>query len=358
MPLVLYDVDAEGNKEEVKEGDLYNLIQQPSPGVSQKEFIEQSFTFLLGSGDLFFRKEGPIGFPTDKITIYPSGLTDVLMSNSYLTGPKGYLFRDKVDNLKLGLEDILHIKYLDPTKNGIEGGRGLSPLEAAYYSLKSSSTIQEASSVSVKNQGVRGVLTNRSDMGMSEEAKKDMQKIANAKLSGTQEFNKVLATTANLDFLQLGMSTADLKILELGVLSLRQLCSAYSVSSMLFNDIKASNFGNNLREVEKSLIINAVLPTLENKILWSLNQDIVKQYSEREGRNYSIEVNKSSIEVLQKDQSEEAKKNGVISKAILEVLTSAISQESKVNLLIKTHGLLEEEAQLIVGTDTNLQNNE
>ena len=201
--------------------------------------------------------------------------------------------------------------------------------------------------MTVKNQGVRGILTNRTDRPMSAEDKKEASNIANKKLSGISNINKIFTTNANLDFVQMGMSTADLKILELGILSLRQLCSAYGVSSVLYNDPANSKFAN-VHEAEKALILKAAIPNLEDKILWTLNKSFMPMLTDEDVK---LKVNKSKIEVLQPDQALEAKKNNSVSKALLDLVSSPISTESKVNILMFSHGLTEENAKLIIGNE-------
>lgn len=351
IPLVLKSTNSKGEEEIITSGDLYDFLQMPSLKLSQKEFIEQSFIYLLASGDLFYKKVLTIGFVTDELTIYPSGLVDIEPGKSYLDPPKKYIFHDKGGfDTNISVDDIIHIKYLDPTIKGLDSMRGLSPLKAARLSVKASSSIQKAASVTVENQGVRGILTNRSDRALTDDAKKDMQKISNQKLSGTSNFNKIFASNANVDFVQLGMSAADLKILELGVLSLRQICNAYGTMSVLYGDEKASKFAN-LKEAEKKQMLKGVLPTLENKILWTLNQTVINEYSERDGVKYELSVDRDKIEILQEDQKVKADKENSLSVALTSVLIAAIPRESKIKLLMLSHNMTEENAVELVGIE-------
>lgn len=343
IPTVIVDED----NEEVLSGELYDLWQEPIKGVSQKEFINQSGIFLLSTGDLFYRNVKPIGFNTSEIKILPSGLVDIKGGNSYFEDNLQYSLIDKQRTIGIPSDQIIHVKYLNPTQEGIESYRGLSPLKAAYLSLTASNDINKGGAMAVKNQGVRGILSNKSDRALTKEENERLQDVSNSKLSGVSNFNKIFSTNANLSFIQLGMSPSDLKILELGILSLRQLCNAYSVASVLFNDSSNSKFAN-VHEAEKSLILNAALPNLENKILWSLNNSIVKEMNKINKTNYRIKVDTSKIEILQADKLQEAKKNSMLSASIVDLLTSELNAESKRQILISVHKISENEADNLI----------
>lgn len=347
LPVELVRKNRAGEEEVITDGELFEFWQEPSKGLSQKEFFSQSATYLLSSGDLYYRPELITGFKPESLEIYPSGVMSIKTGKSYRDGATGYIYHDKGFDTNITTDEIIHIKYLDPTVKGLESLKGLSPIKAAYLSLEASNDIMKGAAMTVKNQGVRGILTNRTDRPMSAEDKKEASKIANQKLSGISNLNKIFTTNASLDFVQMGMSTSDLKILELGILSLRQLCSAYGVSSVLYNDPANSKFAN-VKEAEKALILKAAIPNLEDKILWTLNKSFMPLLTDEDVR---LRVNKSQIEALQPDQALEAKKNNSVSKALLDVLVSPISTESKVNVLMFSHGLTEENAKLIIGNE-------
>jgi hypothetical protein len=149
-----------------------------------------------------------------------------------------------------------------------------------------------------------------------------------------------------MSYEQIGMSATDLKVIESGVLTDRQLCNAYSVSSRLFNDPANSTF-NNVKEATKSLYTEATIPTL-NKILEDINFSWLGMWSLRDNKRYSVSLDISGVEALQDDQKVEAEKDKIRMEGVNVILTMTISSEAKAGLLQSEYGYSEEEAQNIV----------
>lgn len=203
----------------------------------------------------------------------------------------------------------------------------------------------------VKNQGARGVLTNKSDRSLKEGEAKILSDRANEKIRGIKNFAKVHVSNTEMDYLQIGMNANDLKVIESGVLTDRQLCNAYGVSSRLFNDPANSTF-NNMKEANKSLYTEATIPAC-NKLLEDINFGWLGQWSLRDGKRYKWVLDTSSIEALQADQAEEATKDKTVLEGINIVVNMPISDEGKKELLVNTYGLSEEMASTVVNTQTN-----
>jgi phage portal protein BeeE len=230
--------------------------------------------------------------------------------------------------------------------------KGLSPLQAGLYALTGSTDIQKAQSVLVKNQGVRGLLTNESNrngggVSMGETEAKEVKKSLNGIISGIDKINSVAITSATLKYHAMGMSTSDLKLIESVVLTDRQLCNAYNVDSVLFNDQESST-RDNKNIAEKGLYLNAILPRL-NKIVDRFNQDISKGINREENTNYEVRVDIRDIEALQKDQKVEAEKNRINALGIKDVLASSTDVKGKVEILMTIYRYDEDRAKLIVG---------
>jgi HK97 family phage portal protein len=350
IPKVL--VDLNDPEEIIEEGEVFDMLQRPGiyqgETLSQYDYFEALITFLLSSGNTYQRGLTSIGFGDmwQKMEIIPSGKTTPLTGNSYLDGVRGYQFIDKSAQFILPTDDILHTKFINPTSMGLNSLEGLSPLQAAIFALTGSTDIQKAISIMVKNQGARGVLSNKSDRTMKEEEAKLLSDKANEKLRGLKNFNKIHVTNTEMSYEQIGMSATDLKVIESGVLTDRQLCNAYSVSSRLFNDPANSTF-NNVKEATKSLYTEATIPTL-NKILEDLNFSWLGMWSLRDNKRYSVSLDISGIEALQDDQKVEAEKDKIRMEGVNVILTMTISSEAKAGLLQSEYGYSEEEAQNIV----------
>ena len=198
----------------------------------------------------------------------------------------------------------------------------------------------------VKNQGVRGILTNKGERSLKPEEARHLSNLANEKLRGVKNFNKVHISNTDMTYLQMGMNATDLKVIESSVLTDRQLCNAYGVSSRLYNDPANSTF-NNMKEANKSFFTKAVLPTLD-KLLMDINNIWLKQWSERDNKRYKLTADTSGVEALQADQKTEAEKDKIVMDGVNVVLNMPISSDAKAQLLENEYGFSDTDAQTLV----------
>lgn len=360
IPFIVWDKNKD---EEVEVGRLFDILKNPAvyrgDSLSTNEWKEIAMAYMLTSGNLYQQK---LNLTTkryfDGYEVMPSGIIEPKVTNSFLLPNSGFVLYDKQNTKHYLSDEISHLKYINPTTIGLNTLKGLSPLQAGLYALTGSTDIQKAQSVLVKNQGVRGVLTNESNRNGSnvnagEGDIKKFKSALNNTIRGIDKINSVHITNASLKYLAMGMSTADLKLIESVVLTDRQLCNAYNVDSVLFND-QASSTRDNKTIAEKGLYVNAILPLL-NKIIDKFNQDITKGINREERTNLEVRIDTSGIEALQKDQKLEADKNRVNALGIKDVLASPTDMNGKIEILMTIYGYDEEKAIKIVGNGQNTE---
>ena len=356
VPKILIDATNPDEVERITDGEVFEMLQHPAiyqgKSLSQNDYFETVITYLLSTGDVYQRGLTSIGFGDlwQQLEILPSGFTMPITGNSYLDGARGYQFTDKQKTFNIPLEEVLHTKYINPSTLGLQNLEGLSPLQAALYSLTGSSDIQKAISIMVKNQGARGILTSDGNRPLDHDEAKIMKRAVNEKISGIKNFNSIHATSASVNYLNMGMNATDLKIIESGVLTDRQLCNAFSCPSVLFNDPANSTY-NNYTTALKSLYTDAVLP-VNNKILQDINNNWLAQYSLRDNKRYRIIQDTSSIEALQADQKEEAEKDKANMEGVNTILEMPTTDAAKSRLLQITYGYTEQIANEIAQTNT------
>ena len=313
IPLVVWDNKTE---EFVTSGRVYDTLQMPATYrgemLSTKEWIETTLVYLLNTGNLYQHKEGLVNASVfDNLNIIPSGIVCPIVPNSYLLPNSGYQVTDKQRQFKIDSDELTHLKYINPTQYGLDSLKGLSPLQAGLYSLTGSTDIQKAIAVVVKNQGVKGILTNKGGRGVTntrftEQMATAVKSAVKKMISGIDKFASTHVTSADLDYIQMGMNPADLKLIESGVLTDRQLCNMFAVKSELFNDPQGSTF-NNVTSANKSMYQDAILPNL-NKLVDNYNNEIVKGLNTADKTDYVVQIDTSKIEALQSDQKAEAEK--------------------------------------------------
>jgi HK97 family phage portal protein len=339
---------------QVTEGDLFQIVtQRPNDYQNIHDFVEQSITNLLTKGNTFRRGRKTPGFGDafqEIIMVNNNILTIDCRIEDFNYIPKQYKLELGKNKLIVPVEDMNHVKFYNPSDYGMVSCLGLSPLQAGLLSLVASNDNKTAQSVLVRNQGIRGLITSRSERAQTPEERNQIQQAADNRMMGASKFGKAIATSANVDFIQMGMDATQLKIIESAVMKLRDLCNLYGVDSSLFND-PANKTYNNRKEAEKAMFTNAVIP-VNQKDIQSLSEWLLPAWNERDNTTYEIRQNLSSIPVLHEDEDKRAAKQEKISKIIISILEAQISNEQKVYSLIRSLNLTEDEAKEIVGNET------
>ena len=136
------------------------------------------------------------------------------------------------------------------------------------------------------------------------------------------------------------MTSSDLQMIEVGRFKERQICTAFGVSSIMFNDVEASTL-DNMKIAEKKLYTDSAIPNNEI-LIRGLSSGILKDYEQRTGLKYRIKQDTSEIEALQQNQQLEAEKNAKNTESVVKILESGIPEEMKVLILTEAFGFDED----------------
>jgi phage portal protein BeeE len=255
--------------------------------------------YLLLTGNAYIRFVEGIGMG-EEVVILDTSRTEIIcnafgqIKQYKYTNPNGDV--DPIDP-----SEILHIKSSNVVNTESEEVKyGLSPLQAGWVIVQSSSEKFNAEASIFKNRGVIGFATNDTDIPMQSTEQEEMQNMFNSQTGGSDKFNGIHVTNTRLRFVQTGMSPTDLKLLEGITSSLRQLCAIYGMPSVLFNDVEKSTF-NNYETAVKVAYTDVYIP-LENKV----NRDLSQWLSEKLGVDEEIKVDLNSIEAIKLTTNEVA----------------------------------------------------
>ena len=278
---------------------LDGVLKKPNPKQTIKQFMSESMIYLLTTGNLFIEKTEVIGFGTSNLQILNTALMTINVDSDW--NIIDYEYQDgRTSSRKIPEEDIIHVKYLDPTPYGDQCHFGLSPIQAGYMNIRSSNNSYEANAHILENKGASGMLVGKADAVMTPDEAKQIKASIDKKIKGTKNAGAITITDKELAYLQLGMSPTDLQLLEGNVVNLRTTCNLFSVDSSLFNDPANKTYNNRL-EAEKALYSNAVLPVLD-KILSALNMELLENDMNK------IKPDISKVAALQDDLNTESER--------------------------------------------------
>ena len=338
-----------GKIEEITEGELYDLIQNPNDKQSREEFVELALLFLLLSGEVFEKNNYVLGFENSvtSVNLINPQLIDLEVKEiSGVYKLKNYYLKGRKEPLES--DDITHLKYANPTLEGVKSLRGLSPLVAGYLTLIGLNNNQEANASILENQGAAGILSNENENTLTSEERNQAQGVLDGLIAKVRNFGKIIQSSSKVKYTRLGLDPTQLKIIESKLLKFRDLCSVYDIKSILFNDPVNASF-NNLTNAEKQFWTNSVIPNTQ-LIVNMFTDGVLSKFNEDLKGNsfYYIELDIKSIIALQSDQKKEAEKDRVKMEGIDKILNMPISSVAKVELLVKEYDYTKEEAEIIV----------
>ena len=280
---------------------LWDLLENPNPNQTWNELQYALIVNLALTGNALAKGTDSLGMGVQGAfreleVLYTQGIEPKLDSQYNIIS-----YDYVIDNIDTNIpaEEIVHVKYFNPTEKGLETGMGLSPLQSAVYPYRTSLHQWEASANLLKNKGAIGFISNESDDVLDDLELDAAQKMFDSKIGGASKFGKAIVTPSKMKYNAMGMTAADMQVIEMGVKTLRAICNVYGVDSSLFND-PANKTYNNRKEAEKALWTNVNIPILR-MFEAAYNSSFVQRYSEEEGRNLVLKYDVSGVEALQED---------------------------------------------------------
>ena len=348
-------IEPDGTLTDIKDGPFSEFVMQPNEDQTQKEFKEVTNTYMLTTGDVFWKKPEIIGFATRNLRTLPSQLIEVLTNRAAPLTPIGYKLQFDLLKEAFTLDEIIHIKYLNPSTKGIRSLRGLSPLAAAWLVLSSDNQSALAKASMMQNRGAAGFFTTVGlDNPLTPEEQLEQQKLLDDKIGGAKNFNSIIATKSDGKFIQLGMSPSDLEMLKFGIQDLRTLCNVYGAPSELFNDPANKTFANQ-KTALKAFYENAVLP-LDRRLLSKYNSTVVAEWSKADNKNYTVVQDLSKIGALQEDEEKKAERAKKITESIIKVVSqipNGLTPAAAASIIAHAHDMSEEDARKFVTLNRN-----
>ena len=267
------------------------------------EDLVKYYSILYITGELFLYKEViELGPNAGKIILHDmkGQNVTVIISDNFPQRVIGYKYFDMGVDGTFKPEEIIHIKYYNPTIiNGLQW-RGLSPLQVLSKRLTRLNSGMDASVAQMQNGGVPGIVYEKDAFAIETlgQRKNDFAHyLRNSSNKGAPYF-----AAGEMGYLPLGLSLADMDVSTLSGIDFTKLCNAYKFPEILLNNQDSSTF-NNVSQAEKLLYTNSILP---NIYLFrdALVNGITPMYMD--GIKRTIEIDISEIPALQDDMKQQA----------------------------------------------------
>lgn len=308
IPLVGYNDDT---NEDLPPNDNVNQYLKTLT-FEEKEIL---YTWLFLCGEVFMYKErvtlGPNRGKLRTKYLHPSFMT-VMQETNFPYTILGYRYQDTQTTFTLQPEEVIYIKYFNPTTNYNERHRGMSPIKALAQRLTRLQANMSASVSQMQNGGVPSIVYDKTpgidqDRGSGGSANNNEVTVMG---QHKDNFSRFLRNSDNkgapyfaageMGVIPLGLSLVELDALVMGDVDFDKICNAYSVSSTEFNNKKAST-ESNVSQMGKATYTNAIIPNV-TRVCDALTIGTHDVF----GDNKCIKPNYSGVEVLQENKKDKA----------------------------------------------------
>jgi phage portal protein BeeE len=254
------------------EGKLSTILKYPNELETFNDFVANGIIYKFLTGNKFIWADileagANKGLP-NSLWLLPSHLITILAGGEFPKRmPVGYqLIELGIKNLPK--EEVLHEKTFNPDWNA--NGQhlyGQSPLKAALNRLNRNNSATTAAAASFQNQGIKGVLYVKNQVGnvdghlAVEQANALKRKIA-TEYTGENAASAIATSGYEVGWAQMGYNPVELAILESELQDLRFFCNVFGgVPSQLLNDPENKVY-NNTKEGEIAFTTRCVIPEL------------------------------------------------------------------------------------------------
>jgi HK97 family phage portal protein len=340
---------SDGSFIQVENTTIHDLMANPNMGKSYtwQDIDEQLVVYLLCNGNSYLYGEELSG-KIQEVDVLPSTYVTPQTNDDFFMPNVRYKFKFDKNKRTFDNEELEHTMLFNPSYCTTEESfNGLSVFEVARRVIEVGNDRWDADAHLLKNRGVAGMITNKSNRPMTNEEAAKIQSGFDANNTGTDKFGKVRVTNQDLSFIQMAMSSTDLQLVEKGVITLRAMCNVLGLDSSLFNDPANKTF-NNRKEAEKAMYTNAIIPLAE-KIAEKHTKFIAKNHYP-EG-NYRMRKDFSKVPALQDDMKAEAEKDKIVMDGVNVVLNMPVSTETKQLLLKENYNLSDDIIDSLVPTE-------
>ena len=258
---VIEKKQASGKWKPLSDSPLHELMGNPNRTKSYTwdDIEEMIAIYLLVTGNVYVKGFEAIGFKgIQEIEILPSNAVIVVNQNVNFFAPQlQYYFNFGGSNATYTSDQLKHIKYYNP--NILNFQYGLSPLQVAANAIQVGNERWIADASILGNKGVSNLIGDKSGLPMTAEESDKVDEALRQRLGGARKFGASLVVNKDLSVMPLGLSPADMQLLEKGKVTTRALCNVMGLDSSLFNDPDNKTYNNRL-EAEKAMYTNCIIP--------------------------------------------------------------------------------------------------
>lgn len=260
-PWTVYRVDAKGERVEGPNHPLAQLMARPNPRQGTSAFIEFLVAYYLLSGNTYIEGVAATGKPPSELYTHRPDRMSIIKGP---TGPRGFEYTVNGATKKwVGAqsEDVLHLKTFNP----LDDWYGMSPVEAAAYSVDTHNSTLEWNKALLDNRAQpSGAMVYNPKEGpatLEDTQYNRLKSQLDEQYTGAKNAGRPMLLEGGLDWKQMGMSPQDMDYINSKHTNSRDIALAFGVPPMLLG-IPGDNTYSNMKEARLALWEQTILPIL------------------------------------------------------------------------------------------------
>lgn len=292
--------------EEVSVPKIEKLLKRPNSKQNGSEFIGmlagslllRGNTYIYGNaGDLRSKKWTELFAMPGEMKIISGGMFDPV---------KEYILNwATADEVKFPADQIKHIKTFNPSYS-ITGSQlyGVPPMMPYIYSMDNVKSANVQANKQIKNGGKMGFVSpkNKEDQ-LGDTQKSGFKESLSRAFRSKDELARIIPSSIPLDWTEIGLSSADMQLLEVKGASSDDIYLGYHVP-LIYRTREAMTY-NNLGTAPRQFVYNAVAPVAD-MIAEALTEFVCDPYLNTDKEEYIIHLDYSSLPELAEDEAKMA----------------------------------------------------
>ena len=278
--------------DEIKNHPLKLLINRPNEFQTTREFLTQIILSLYLGDDAYIEKvRDSRGRVTELWVLRPDYVSIETDDKTFI---KGYSYTFAGSPVLLQAEDVIHIKFTDPTNPYY----GFSPLKALAMQIDSDNEASEHTKVTLQNRGSpSGVLMMQEAIGSDQ-----IERLAerwNSRFSG-KDRGKTAVLPPGMSYQSIGQSMQELDFSALRNVSESRILACLGIPSQVYGGLTGQDAQtyDNFRTALKQFWTQTIIP-LQTMISEALAHD--KEL--RGGDQFDVLFDTSEVDALQEDRA-------------------------------------------------------
>lgn len=263
---------------EVSQSPALDLINNPNPSQTGREFIEAKIGYLMISGNSYDERIMISGQPREIYTHRPDRMKIVPGPNGT---PKAYIYEVASSRVtwqvdENGNSDIRHMRLFNPLNDWY----GQAPVEAAAYAIDQHNEAMKWVQALLQNSArPSGALVSKGD-ALTDEQYNRLKAQMEMQYQGGSNAGRPMLLEGGLDWKEMGLSPTDMGVIESKNSAARDISLAFGVPPQLLG-IPGDNTYSNYSEARLSFWEDTIIPLVDR---------LAEEFTAFIGEPYGVEI--------------------------------------------------------------------